>query len=83
MHTQLLLQMLSKCDFAQDRKAPKPAPAKSTLMGRVTGFIVGFGSGMIGAYFLLVREITSSTAKLSEANAKLGERLQALESKLK
>ena len=61
----------------------KPAPAKSTLMGRVTGFIVGFGSGMIGAYFLLVREITSSTAKLSEANAKLGERLQALESKLK
>ena len=28
MHTQLLLQMLSKCDFAQDRKAPKPAPAK-------------------------------------------------------
>ena len=52
-------------------------------MGRVTGFVVGFGSGMIGAYFILVREITSSTLKLSEANAKLGERLQALESKLK
>ena len=68
---------------APQASRPFATSSGSTLMGRLTGFVVGFGSGMIGSYFILVREITSSTLKLSEANAKLGERLQALEAKLK
>ena len=61
---------------------PFAAAAKSSLMGRATGFVVGFGTATIGSYFILVKEITSSTDKLEAAHKKLGSRLQALEEKL-
>jgi hypothetical protein len=58
------------------------AGATSTLMGRLTGFVVGFSVAMTGSYFLLLEEIKKSTNTLVAANAKLGARLADMEAKI-
>ena len=65
--------------FVPSRSLATSGGSKSSLMGRLTGFIAGFSAAMIGGYVVLVEEIRKSTDVLEAANKKLGQQLKKLE----